>query len=1305
MSKWKLVVHLGVGLLMCSLSGWVKGLDFKVDWPVDALGSYTVIVDGKAVASHVTTDGTYSAEEKGLVRIVGTGFDTGFSVLDGKIHFVHNEPPKKTMGIRIDVDTNTVSFVTVDLNITVKNVLIPVTMDNLPIVINSTNTQKLKPVYGKHTLAFGRTKQTFNIDGTDFISLDDPGKGISAGDSTITIEGQPFQVETSSPGWKIEPLTTAPATGNSTTYLVAGDYAFKASKATIPFFVDANGLLSLAATGPFVEFIPLADKSGTPVAKIMIPNGEAIYDARMKQQKIDQALHDKVLSASASAKWKHDFTMTEKMKVYDFPEQQVSYPLELPAGKTAISLKLLEFTDNSVRVVPFQLSETGGEIFFRSDLPVGSTRIFRLLSGFDTTGIPDATPVPPTVQATQNPQEAMLGNDKLLVEVPAGHQDFAGGKPLSQVPGPILGLARKTNPSPWMATSSFTAPDTIKVESIDAKQTVSGPLFARYEIAYKLDGRKNYTVTLELRANEPQVRIAEAVEGFASTDAAFLQLNYGKGNLDPDQRLVATNGGYDSQPTYSGAYNANVDPAGKLNYCLGLFQPNALGVMHATAFYQVHGTEAMLLVLDRPAEWQTEVRALWNSAAAVENLRFYSKGDEKYLTTGLAGPKRFWVVSLIPASNMKRTMLPAAPRAQAAGPEVRLFNELTDWSLQGYKDRAIDWPETLKPGPFAVPDFEPGSPKTKMTYDDYVDKFMTKSTFFNWVVGDSWDFSGEIGAVSFRSMPSLFGTYAVSRADWTQQQRDQIRDILLFFADSCEGDANQPHHSMMSGHPNFVMDVKSTLPFACATFPNYPRAKVWRSSFQGYFDEWLDRYDRKDVPELNTKGGRWTENISCYVGQCFSALQMSEESLKSYDGSSLGKNPQLLTLVRWMRDSFMSPQDGVRMIPPEGAHSFSIQPERPFNKIFFKFCDELAGDDPQLAAEMQWIHTNGKKGAKPDIRSELFTDYGPVFHSDFGGPHESYAHMQNIFGSNYRWGGAGCIYYGAKGKVWSYNNTETNGDEYDINSISAFNVGKQGLRPGPTDQLLYDFDFAQFYRQPQFVKEGQPPAPYLARGVMLLRDDYLVVSDEVQDNSVAGTFNWVNVYDLPQIYQLKPGAPLVKKISRDPQPPRAGNPDRIGNVMSYSGTGDFLTVVAPTAVTATATPFGATVNGEYVFASQKPEDITQGGAEFSGTYGYARANQLALFQGTKIGLNGFELRSEGGDFGVSAAANGKKISGRVVGRSGGKIFIVPPKGLDPASASVSLDGKPIPHSVEQNAVAFSIDIAQKDGLKHYEITF
>jgi len=1310
MHRITLVLFVLFSLCRMGLAQTVPAMSFNVNWPPDAFGSYSV-VGAESAASRTTASGTFTAEEGKSVRIVGTGFDASFSVLEGKIHFQHNEPPKKTSGIRIDAKTNTVSFVTVKIGIAVKNVSFPVTMDSLPITATATpansvdagsGTTDLKVVYGKHSLACAGAKVNFNVDEKGFISLDNPGKSISVNDSIISIEGLPFQVATAASGWKIGPSRAAGATGNGAVYLLAGDYMFQATKMSIPFSVNNDGLLSLSKTGPFTEVIALADTTGAPVAKIMIPDGETKMAARLQQEKTDQTQHDKILAASATAAWKKDFTLVEKMNIYDFPEEQLSYPVELPAGTKPDSLKLLAFTDTDVRVTPFQLSGAG-TIYFRSDLPRGATRLFRLVSGFDTKGIPEAAPVAPTVQAGASAQEAILGNGLLLVNVPTGHQNFPGGKPLSQVPGPILGVARKAQPQPWMATSSFSAPDTLKVDSMNAKTLESGPLFTIYQVSYKIEGGKSYTVMLELRANEPEVRIAESVEGFNTDDLAFLQLNYGKGNLDPDRRLVASNGGYDVAAAYSGAYDMT-DPAGKLNYCLGLFTPNALGVMHATAFYQLHGTDAMLISLNRLTEWQTAERALWGSGAAFENLRFYSKGGQKYLTAGLAGPKRFWVLGLIPAEGMKLTILPGT-RGLAAGPEVRLFNQLTDWSLNGYKDRSVDWPETLGTTPFDQPDFEPGNPMVKMTYDDYVDKFMTKSSFFQWVVNDDWDYSGEAGAVSFRSMPSWFGTYAISRASWTQEQRNQIRDILLFFADSCEGDANQPHHSMMSGHPNFVADVKAAVPIACATFPNYPRAKMWRDSFMDYYNEWLDRYDRKDVPELNTKGGRWTENISCYVGQCFTALQLSQECLKAFDGTSLGKNPQLLALIRWMRDSFMSPHDGVRMIPPEGAHSFVMNRDRGFITSFFNLCGELAGDDPQLAAEMKWIETNGKEGSKPDIRSELFTDYGPVFHYDFGGPHESYAHMQNINGISYRWGGAGVVYYGAKGKVWSYNNGETNGDEFDINSISAFNVQKKGLGAGPTDQLLYDFDFAQFYRQPQFVKPGGLPAPYLARGVMLLRDDYLVLSDEVKDDTVAGTFNWVSVYDLPQIYQLKPGAPVVNAIARDAQPPRVGNPDRIGNVRSYSGKGDFLTVVAPSELKAVATPFGATVNGEYVFASQQPQDITEGTAVFKGTYGYARPNQLALFMGDKIGLNGFTLSRDGGDFGASAAAESNKITGRIVGRSGGKISIVPPTGFDAAKASVMLGGQPIPHTVEHGAIVFSVDIAQKDGLKNYAITF
>ncbi len=209
----------------------------------------------------------------------------------------------------------------------------------------------------------------------------------------------------------------------------------------------------------------------------------------------------------------------------------------------------------------------------------------------------------------------------------------------------------------------------------------------------------------------------------------------------------------------------------------------------------------------------------------------------------------------------------------------------------------------------------------------------------------------------------------------------------------------------------------------------------------------------------------------------------------------------------------------------------------------------------------------------------------------------------------------------------------------------------------------------------------------------------------MKSSDISGTFRWINEDSMPEIHQLKPGAKMVESTFEDDVHPRPGEVSHTFKRQTYSGQGDFLTVIAPAPVKATAMPFGASVNGEYVFVSQKPEEITEGTARFSGTYGYARANQLALFQGTKISLGGFELRRHGGDFGVSAAAEPSRIAGRIVGRSGGKVSIVPPAGFDVSKASTTLDGQPIPHTVEQGAIAFSFSIAQDDGPKGYEITF
>jgi hypothetical protein len=1281
----------------------LQAAQFTVDWPTDVQGNYNL---PSLLPKPSTVSGTYNIDDGKAVRLVGRGFDLTFVSKQGKLTFPQRGILNGATGVRFDPASNTFSFVTVEVKTVVKNCDVPINIDGIrpaaaaktpaPDVVAQTS---YKIVYGTHFLN-APLPRAFNVDAHGVVTFQEQVPGIVAQGSTISVEGRPFQVVTTSTSWQIQRSTTAKNSGNATVNLVPGAYAFQGGGTVVPFVINNDGLLSTQPGGPFVEFLNLADSADATqaAAKIMIPGGEAKYAARLAQEKVDQTLFDQVMAGSNSATWKDDIALTDVMKVYDFPEEQLSYSVEIPSEVKRESLKLLDFADHKVRLIPFQLStdEKGATtLFFRSDLPKAGTRLFRLVSGFDPQGVSSSDSPSPTLQVTSTPQQAVLANDLLLIKVPAGHQDFAGGKPLSQVPAPILALAR-TSPSPvWAVDGSFSAPDTLLVDSLDAKVLESGPIFTRYQVAYKLEGGRTYTAVLELRAHESHVRIAESTEGFTPDDQAFVRLDYGKGLLDPDRRLAPSGGGYD---LFGGDYDRDAKE-GKLNYSIGLFAPNGLGVMRSTAFYnqRPEATDALVLSIDHARDWKTFKRALWSSATAFENIRFFSQGDQKYLTAGLAGSERFWVVGLIPRDQCGLQTLPGI-QALATGPENRLYNQLNTWSLNAYKNRLPDWPEKLDAAPFNAPgfiDFQYQVPFVPMSYDEYKKKYLESSYF-----RDFLSYSSNMGGYSDRVVPAFFAEYALSRATWTPEQRDQVRQILLLLADYCEGDDNQPSHSMLSGHPNFAMDTKQALPFAVETFPNHPRAKAWRDSYMDFYTEWLDRYERKDVAALNTRGGRWTENIACYVGQVLVGLDVSQKCLRAYDGTSLTSDPQLAALLGWMRDSFMSPQDGVRLIPPEGAHSFNFEPGRIGRKVLFDFCAEIAEEQPQLSQEMRWMETNGREGTKPDIHSGLYTDYGPVFHYDFGGPHESYAHLQNLDGLNYRWGGAGVVYYGARNQVWSYNTAETNGDEFDWNQISAFNVKNKGLSPGPTDQLLYDFDFAQFYRQP-----GLEGGAYVARGVMLVRDDYLVLSDEVRDDSVAGTFNWATLFAPPQIYQLKPGAPVEEKVTRDPQPVHAGNPDRTGKVFSYSGQGDFLTVVAPAVVTATATPFGATVNGEYVFAAQKPETITPGPATFSGSYGYARGQQLALFQGTRIGLNGFELDRDGGDFGVSASVEGDKIIGRLVGRSGGNIRVTPPVGLDANRATVTINGQPVAATVQQGALVFAAALNQSDGLKYYEIHF
>ena len=169
---------------------------------------------------------------------------------------------------------------------------------------------------------------------------------------------------------------------------------------------------------------------------------------------------------------------------------------------------------------------------------------------------------------------------------------------------------------------------------------------------------------------------------------------------------------------------------------------------------------------------------------------------------------------------------------------------------------------------------------------------------------------------------------------------------------------------------------------------------------------------------------------------------------------------------------------------------------------------------------------------------------------------------------------------------------EANGDNFNINQVSAFSVGGEGLGYHSTDQPLFDFGFAQFYRA-------------------------------------------------------------------------VAEPDRARKIRYHS----------------------------------------RGKLRFAGTAGYARGGELALFEGTRLGLDDLEVSRRGGDFGVSVSVNGKKVVGRVAGRRGGTVSLRLPARFDAAAAKVHVGRKPVAATVRDGAIHFDVAVSQSDGYKRFAVEF
>lgn len=1314
--------------ILLTLAAPLKAATIHIAWDPSVTAGYYRIRTGNVDFSHSATSRDELMKERhedftadlpeGHYRFEGPGFSTAFESRGREILFKDHGiiPAFNDNHGKITFNTATLK---IDLggyrqNVAVKGVT--------PVLDKATQIHTFKLVCGHHKLEYGGGSLTIEIDAKGVVRLPDNPGGFAVEASSVSLHPREFNFE---PAARVEKWRL----GRNDAFL-AGPQTIKLLPTTegYPLIVSSAGeklpkfdlrinrsfqvQASTALGDPFAEFAEIKPEGASaPIMVVSLPGGRQIVKDRQAKEAAARKSFDTVCRNSMAV-WHRDFAFDDALQIYPFPEELVSYRVKFPAAKILASeLALLALNDQRAVSLPLQLSDvvesdgflSEATVRFRANLPVGQKRLYRLTAGYNAVKVDP--PLPIRLEKAEG-NTARLITGLLQVHVPLGRLEFNPAKPLATAPAPIMSLTRiGGNPTPAVK-GLFVAPHDVAVKSMESRLLETGPLLARYRISYHLTRNKTYEVTLGLRTAESYVTVDENLTGFDPKNDSYLQMRFA--SLRPTLRQALSNDGYNR---YSGAYDKGVGRNGVLPVTLGLYCPNYLGIMRAAAFWDDQGADALLVSVNRLRDWKTDKRAVWASPGP-GMLQFLVRDKEQYFQTRLEGTARYWALGLIPRDAVVNRPALATRSDQTAGPEVRLWQKLSDFSLDVWKDRVVDFDEPLDPGVFADAKL--------FTYGEWLREW---AGHLRRVANQHWE-SDAIGPVTIRGAKAWFGSYARSRATWTPEQRRHARAMLLCLTYGCEDDGNLPHHSMLGGHPNFISDVKVVIPLACATFPRHPDAKKWRESFMGYFKEWLDTYQRSADPEHNALGGRWTESIACYSGQSLVGLLESHKAMAAYDGTDLiNTNPRVADWLRWYRDVIMSPNDGVRLVPPQGAHSRAFEPgyrHARFRETLFEVAAILAKSNPRIAAEMLWIKTNGKEGTGPKAASCLYVDYGPVFHYDFGGPHESYATMQNIAGrGNYRWGSAGIVYYGAKNRAWSYNGIEDNGDDFSWDKVSAFTVKGQGLKPSPTDQILYDFGFAQFYRT-----RGE--APYLARSLMLLRDDYLMLCDEVSPDAPEGQFVWSSSFEMPRIYQLKPGASATETTSTEGQRPGARDvlPPRTSHQRKYVGKGDFLTVVAPGEVRAQAQPYGASVGGEYVFASQKPLSIDARasvvfrsanerdfrGAKgddlvFSGNYGYARPGQVALFQGTRIAIGGLELRREGGDFGLSAAVEKSRIVGRIVGRSGGRVFVVPPEELPAAAATVTINGKPVPHTIEHRAVTFLVDIAQKDGLKGYVIQF
>ncbi len=1020
---------------------------------------------------------------------------------------------------------------------------------------------------------------------------------------------------------------------------------------------------------------------------------------------------------------------------YWWPNTLLNYPIVFNEDVQAQGLVLID--EQTGKQQAFQLTGLGktlkgrtkAVIHFMSDLPSGGKRVFILKKG-----IPEKFSA---IQVDNHEKEIKVQSDKLTVWIPASQSGSS-----TEIPGPVLSIAQDLNKR--MGQSYFNSAGKV-LKTIQSVVSNQGSLFADINVNYQFTDGATYDADIRCIKGYDFIEIKEQMKGFSDKEKCDWKIDW-SGFL-PTHRQAPNHPHFNNEP-YKPATN---EPGfGRFNWekidqtmlegHLGIiysadttkipYEINTYGNYPAeknvtsSVFWDEKSKQSVGIFMNNALGWDDLEYPIWHVTGKL-GVSFYNKNGQFSWKYPVVNGKRSTALSCYNHQEdidfMNDLEKKYQPQQHPSGFTYRvhmsqlshntfLQNRYGTISLDKIKDWVLAYPDSL---PLAPVIFKTGNIDSvkeleqRFLYSEFIEELPISGTCQNSGYGPTRNrqFYGSWVDAFNRLLPEM-----------NPEDKERFTAMFLFHCYVAADEEYMPMRNMLSGHPNFLADVKSTPAMGAFLFPKHPEAKVWEEMFAKYVELNTHYHTRPDVNSWEATGGRWTENLGTYVWAYLKPSLRANYLLQNhFQGTNHFANSNNEILGSWLMNSLSAPYDGEsldfyknenhkltnhswgivtkengprRVHPPQGAHSARRMP----SASLWLLGQELKYFDPLLSENISYVslpddmeeevldRSNdpfammyntkvGSTGTPPDFKSEKFTGYGMILRTAVGSKDELSIHLQQIDrGPNYRWGvaadgGCGNIYFYAAGKSYSHNGKEDSGDRrvQDTDLTTNFGVFKDGkfksVGMNVLSSPMYDLGIGQFV---EIISSHNNPyswPEYKGRSIMLLGADYFILYDDVNDNNIPGRLSWFThpMEDLPEIAIIKAGG--IGTYSNNGKVDKTELFGKESKGVWYDGTGDFLTFVSHKKGYKNEPAFyGGIITSpdgkkDYVFRNDTTVRVNEPGFVFSGTAGFIREreagqHELALFHGTKIGNDRFEIQTNHTDAGISAVfRNDQNIDG------------------------------------------------------------